>query len=257
MGRIRAKDILAYIDRKEKLPIGVPLHKEATVAERGKIMPMSKMRKVIARRMLQSKQKAPHFYVTVSVEMTEALRLRDELNRASEDSISISDMITKAAALALEEFYHVNSVVENDHIIILKDINIGLAVSLDEGLVVPVIAQAEKLSLKEISRETKRVIGLVKSGKQASLTPGTFTISNMGMMGVENFIAIINPPESAILAIGSTEKKVIVSETNDLCIRDAMKMTLSIDHRVTDGVTSSKFLNKIKYHLQHPKTLIS
>ncbi len=257
MGRIRAKDILAYIDRRRMVPLGESLHKEATVAERGKTMPMSKMRKVIARRMVQSKQTTPHFYVTVSVEMTGAFRLRDELNRASEDSISINDMITKAAALALEEFYHINSVVENDHIIILKDINIGLAVSLDEGLVVPVIAQAEKLSLKEIARETKRVIGLAKSGKQASLTPGTFTISNMGMMGVENFIAIINPPESAILAIGSTEKKVIVSETNDLCIRDAIKMTVSIDHRVIDGVTGSKFLNKIKYHLQHPKTLIS
>jgi pyruvate dehydrogenase E2 component (dihydrolipoamide acetyltransferase) len=257
MGRIRAKDILAYIDARETVPVDVPLHKEATVAERGKTMPMSKMRRVIARRMLQSKQTAPHFYVTVSVEMTEALRLRDELNRANEDSISINDMITKAVALALEEFYHVNAVIENDYIIILKDINIGLAVSLDGGLVVPVIAQAEKFSLKEIARETKRVIDLAKSGKQASLTPGTFTISNMGMMGVENFIAIINPPESAILAIGSTEKKVIVSETNDLCIRDAMKMTLSINHRVIDGVTASKFLNKIKYHLQHPKTLIS
>jgi pyruvate dehydrogenase E2 component (dihydrolipoamide acetyltransferase) len=183
--------------------------------------------------------------------------LRDELNQASEDTISINDMITKAAAMALEEFYQVNCAMEGDHIVYLKDINIGIAVSLDEGLIVPVLAQVDKLSLKEIARETKRVIALAKSGKQASLTPGTFTISNMGMLNIENFVAIINPPESTILAIGTTEKKVVVSSDNDLRIRDVMKMTLSIDHRVIDGATASRFINKIKYHLQHPKTLIS
>jgi len=217
---------------------------------------MSKMRRVIARRMQQSKQTAPHFYITVSVEMTEAFKLRDEINQAGVDTISINDMIIRAAALALEEFYQVNCSIEGDHIVYLKDINIGIAVSLDEGLIVPVLAQVDKLSLKEIAQETKRIIALAKSGKQASLTTGTFTISNMGMLNIENFVAIINPPESAILAIGTTEKKVIVSNDNDLRIRDVMKMTLSIDHRVIDGATGTRFTNKIKYHLQHPKTLI-
>lgn len=256
-GRIRETDILAYIEHQDLSPAPVVLQKVKPGDERGKTVPMSKIRRVIARRMQQSKQTAPHFYVTVSVEMTKAFKLRDEINQAGENTISINDMITRAAALTLEEFYQVNCSMEGDHIVYLKDINIGIAVSLDEGLIVPVLAQVDKLSLKEIAQETKRVIALAKSGKQASLTPGTFTISNMGMLNIENFVAIINPPESAILAIGTTEKKVVVSNDNDLRIRDVMKMTLSIDHRVIDGATASRFINKIKYHLQHPKTLIS
>ena len=256
-GRIREKDILNYIEHQDLAQAPAAPQKTKSGAERGKMVSMSKMRRVIARRMQQSKQTAPHFYVTVSVEMTKAFKLRDEINQAGEDTISINDMITRAAALALEEFYQVNCSMEGDHIVYLKDINIGVAVSLDEGLIVPVLAQVDKLSLKEIAKETKRVIALAKSGKQATLTPGSFTISNMGMLDIENFVAIINPPESAILAIGTTEKKVIVSNDNDLRIRDVMKMTLSIDHRVIDGATASKFINKIKYHLQHPKTLIS
>lgn len=256
-GRITEKDILNYIEHQDLAQAPAAPQKAKPGGERGKMVSMSKMRRVIARRMQQSKQTAPHFYVTVSVEMTKAFKLRDEINQAGEDTISINDMITRAVALALEEFYQVNCSMEGDHIVYLKDINIGIAVSLDEGLVVPVLAQVDKLSLKEIAQETKRVIALAKSGKQATLTPGTFTISNMGMLDVENFVAIINPPESAILAIGTTEKKVVVSNDNDLRIRDVMKMTLSIDHRVIDGATASKFINKIKYHLQHPKTLIS
>ncbi|UCH22513.1 MAG: 2-oxo acid dehydrogenase subunit E2 [Deltaproteobacteria bacterium] len=256
-GRIREKDILAYIEQKKISPLLSKSQKDRPIDERGKTVPMSKMRRVIARRMQQSKQSAPHFYVTVSVAMTEALKLCDEFNQLDEGTISINDMITKAAALALEEFYQINSVIEGDHIVYLNDINIGIAVSLDEGLIVPVLPQVDKLSLKEIALATKRLVSSAKSGKQATLTPGTFTISNMGMMNIENFVAIINPPESAILAIGTIEKKVVVSNDNDLRIRDVMKMTLSIDHRVIDGATASKFINKIKYHLQHPKTLIS
>jgi len=256
-GRIREKDILAFLELQKEFPASSRAPKVMPADDRGKTVPMSKIRRVIARRMQQSKQSAPHFYITVSVEMTEAIKFRDEINNAGEDTISINDMITKAAALALEEFNRVNCVMEGDHIVYLTDINIGIAVSLDEGLIVPVLAQVDKLSLKEIARETKRVIALAKSGKQASLTAGTFTISNMGMLNIENFVAIINPPESAILAIGTTEKKVVVSNDNDLRIRDVLKMTLSIDHRVIDGATAAKFINKIKYHLQHPKTLIS
>jgi pyruvate dehydrogenase E2 component (dihydrolipoamide acetyltransferase) len=255
-GRIREKDVLAYVEHIKVAPPPPPSQAAAEVSERGKTVPMSKIRRVIAHRMQQSKQTAPHFYVTVSVEMTEALELRDAITKKSEDPISINDMITKAAALALEEFYQVNCVIEGDTIVYLKDINIGLAVGLDEGLIVPVLPQVDKLSLKEIAEETKRIIGLAKAGKQATLTPGTFTISNMGMLNIENFLAIINPPESAILAIGTTQKKVVVSEDNDPRIRDVMKMTLSIDHRTVDGAMASKFINKIKYHLQNPKTLI-
>jgi pyruvate dehydrogenase E2 component (dihydrolipoamide acetyltransferase) len=256
-GRIREKDILTYIEQKKISPMISTSQKDRPVDERGKTVPMSKIRRVIARRMQQSKQTAPHFYVTVSVEMTEAIKLREALNQKDGMNISINDMIIKAAALALEEFYQVNCIIEGENIVFLDNINIGIAVGLDDGLVVPVLPQANRLSLQEIAKKIEEIINLAKAGKQASLTPGTFTISNMGMLNVENFVAIINPPESAILAIGSTEKKVVVSDDSDLCIRDVMKMTLSIDHRVVDGVMASKFINKIKYHLQNPKTLIS
>ena len=221
---------------------------------------MSKMRRLIARRMQQSKQTIPHFYVTISVDMKEAIELRDVMNSESatgeQERISVNDMITKAAALALEEFYMVNCTLQDENIVYLKEINIGIAVGLDEGLIVPVLPGVDRLSLKEIAQKTRQIVALSKAGKQASLTPGGFTITNMGMFNVENFVAIINPPESAILSVGSIEKKVVVGEDSALRIRDMMKMTLSIDHRAVDGVTAAQFVNKVKYHLQNPKTLL-
>jgi len=270
-GRIVEKDVLAYFKQTEAKPAEVPpvsappqpaaagpvLAQEA----QGRTEPMSKMRKVIARRMQQSKQTVPHFYVTVSVEMTEALKLREELNAQVEaDSpakISINDMIVKAVALALEEFYQMNCVIQDDNIVYLDKINIGIAVGLDEGLVVPVLPDADIISLRRIAKKTKELVTLAEEGKQAGLTQGSFTISNMGMLDVENFIPIINPPESAILGVSSIQKSVVVSENNALSIRDIMKMTISVDHRVIDGVVAAKFVNKIKYHLQNPRTLLS
>jgi pyruvate dehydrogenase E2 component (dihydrolipoamide acetyltransferase) len=259
-GRIVEKDVLAYLEQQTAAPsraFNVAASAPAIKGDRGKTVPMSKMRRVIARRMLHSKQTIPHFYVTVSVEMNAAIRLRQTLNQNAEPKISINNMIVKASALALEEFHQVNSIFQEDEIIFPEDINIGIAVGLDDGLVVPVLPKADKLSLKEIAQQSREITGLAQAGKQPNLEPGSFTVSNMAMMNVENFVAIINPPESAILAIGSTEKKVVVSNSNDFSIRDVMKMTLSVDHRLVDGVLASKFINKIKYHLQNPKTLLS
>jgi len=221
---------------------------------------MSKMRSVIARRMQQSKQTIPHFYVTVSADMTEAIEFRDTFNGqldAGEDGkISLNDMVTKAVALSLEEFYQVNCTLQDGNIVYLKDINIGIAVGLDEGLIVPVLSEVDRLSLREIAQETREIVSLSKAGRQASLTQGGFTITNMGMFHVENFVAIINPPESGILSVGSTEKKVVVGDDDALRVRTVMKMTLSVDHRVVDGVLAAQFVNKIKYHLQNPKILV-
>jgi pyruvate dehydrogenase E2 component (dihydrolipoamide acetyltransferase) len=178
------------------------------------------------------------------------------LNHVADPKISVNDMIVKASALALEEFYQVNAAIQGDEIVYLSDINIGIAVGVEDGLIVPVLPKADTLPLKEIARQSKEIIDLVHAGKQPNLETGSFTVSNMGMLNVENFVAIINPPESAILAVGSTEKRVIVSANNDLSIRNVMTMTLSVDHRVVDGVMASKFVNKIKYHLQNPKTLL-
>ena len=267
-GRITEKDVLAHVESAAApaaaaaapaAPAAVAPAPAAVAADvRGKTVPLTKMRKVIARRLQQSKQTIPHFYVTVSVDMTDAIGLREEINAKSEKDgrISMNDMVIKAAAIALGEFPQVNCKIEEDSIVYLDDVNIGVAVGLDDGLVVPVLPAVDNLSLKGIAKKTKEIIAIAKAGKQANLAPGTFTVSNMGMLDVDNFIAIINPPETAILAIGSTTKEVRVAEDNSLRIREVMKMTLSADHRAVDGVLASRFLNRIKSGLEHPRTLL-
>jgi len=263
-GRITEKDVLAYF---ETVPISpksaaAPYESSKSPADaadiRGKSVPMTRKRKVIARRLQQSKQTIPHFYVTVTVDMTDAIQQQKEHNTKGDDDInvSINDMVVKAAAIALGEFPQVNCKIDEDNIHYLKDINIGVAVGLDDGLVVPVLAKADTLSLQGIAKKTKELVHLAKAGKQASLTAGTFTISNMGMLNVDNFVAIINPPETAILAVGSVRKNIMVASDNSFLIRDTMSMTLSADHRAIDGVLGSQFVNKIKYCLENPETLL-
>ena len=266
-GRITEKDVLAFIEASPAAPesaAAAPAASEPPKAPvgapdmRGKTVPMTRMRKVIARRLQQSKQTIPHFYVTVTVDMTNAIQRRKEINaNADKDSkVSLNDMVVKAAAVALGEFSQVNCKIDEDNIIYLEDINIGVAVGLDDGLVVPVLPEVDTLSLKGISKKTKELVNLAKAGKQASLTAGTFTISNMGMLDVDNFVAIINPPETAILAVGSVRKNILVMEDNSFQIRQTMNMTLSADHRAIDGVLGSQFVNKIKYCLENPQTLL-
>ncbi|CAB1080377.1 Dihydrolipoamide acetyltransferase component of pyruvate dehydrogenase complex (EC [Olavius algarvensis Delta 1 endosymbiont] len=267
-GRIVEKDVQAYIDQGPAIPEAAPAAPAAAAAPaappagspalRGQTVPMTRMRQVIARRLQQSKQTIPHFYVTLTVDMTEAIQQRTALNtKLDKDSrVSMNDMVVKAAAIALGEFPQVNCKIDEDNLIYLEDINIGVAVGLDDGLVVPVLAEVDNLSLKGIAKKTKELVNLAKAGKQASLTSGTFTISNMGMLDVDNFVAIINPPESAILAVGSVRKKLVVADDNSFQVRDTMCMTLSADHRAVDGVLGSKFINRIKYGLENPQTLI-
>ena len=256
-GRIIEKDVLATLKQTTPTSVSTPdVGRRPSI--QGRSEPLSTMRKIIARRLQQSKQTIPHFYVTVSVEMTDALKLREELNaQVVSTKISVNDLVVKAASLALEECYQVNCILQDDALIYLDRVNIGIAVSLDNGLVVPVLPDVDVLSLKGIAKRTKELISQAKSGKQAEFIQAAFSISNMGMLDVENFTAIINPPESAILAVGSVQKGVVVSENNDLSIRDVMKMTISADHRVIDGALAAKFVNTIKYHLQHPTTLLT
>ena len=266
-GRITEKDVLAYIETAPVAPepaAATPAASEPPVAPvgatdmRGQTVQMSRIRKVIARRLQQSKQTIPHFYVTVTVDMTDAIHQRKELNtKVDKDSkVSMNDLVVKAAAVALGEFPQVNCKIDEDNIVYLGDINIGVAVGLDDGLVVPVLPEVDTLSLKGIAKKTKELVNLAKAGKQASLTAGTFTISNMGMLNVDNFVAIINPPETAILAVGSVRKNIMVTADNSFQIRDTMSMTLSADHRAIDGVLGSQFVNKIKYCLENPQTLL-
>ncbi len=269
-GRIVEKDVQALIDLGPAVSEPAPAAAKAASVPapdsapgdggtvRGQTVPMTRMRQVIARRLQQSKQTIPHFYVTVTVDMTDAIMARQELNaKADKDGkVSMNDMVVKAAAIALSEFPQVNCKIDEDSIVYLEDINIGVAVGLDDGLVVPVLPEVDNLSLKGIAKKTKELVGLAKAGKQASLTPGTFTISNMGMLDVDNFVAIINPPETAILAVGSVRKTLVVADDNSFQVRDTMSMTLSADHRAVDGVLGSKFANRIKYGLENPQTLL-
>jgi pyruvate dehydrogenase E2 component (dihydrolipoamide acetyltransferase) len=267
-GRITEKDVLAYIETAPAAPEPAtavtpaacepPKAAAGTADLRGKSVPMTRMRKVIARRLQQSKQTIPHFYVTVTVDMTDAIHQRQELNtKVDKDSkVSINDMVVKAAAVALGELPQVNCKIDEDNIVYLEDINIGVAVGLDDGLVVPVLPEVDTLSLKGIAQKTKELVNLAKAGKQASLTAGTFTITNMGMLNVDNFVAIINPPETAILAVGSIRKNIMVRADNSFQIRETLRMTLSADHRAIDGVLGSQFVNKIKYCLENPQTLL-
>jgi pyruvate dehydrogenase E2 component (dihydrolipoamide acetyltransferase) len=266
-GRIVEKDVQAYLDKGPAAPEAASAAPQAVAqqpaptgaaAVRGQTVPMTRMRKVIARRLQQSKQTIPHFYVTVTVDMTDAVKQRTILNsQVDQDSkVSMNDMVVKAAAIALGDFPQVNCKIEDDNLIYLEDINIGVAVSLDDGLVVPVLPEVDNLSLKGIAKKTKELVKLAKVGKQASLTPGTFTISNMGMLDVDNFVAIINPPETAILAVGSVRKKLMVADDNSFQVREVMSMTLSADHRAVDGIIGSQFVNRIKYGLENPKRLL-
>lgn len=262
-GRIVEQDVLNVLKSPETVTTAPPSASApaAAAALEGRTEALSKMRQTIARRLQQSKQTIPHFYVTVSVEMTDALKLRQKLNaQVAADSpakISLNDMIVKAAALALEEHARVNVILQEDAVVYLDRVNVGIAVSLEDGLIVPALPDVDILSLKGIAKKTKQLVAQAKVGKQAEFAQAAFTISNMGMLDVENFAAIINPPESAILAVGSAHKGVMVSDNNDLSIRDVMKMTISADHRVIDGALAATFINTIKYHLQHPKTLLT
>jgi pyruvate dehydrogenase E2 component (dihydrolipoamide acetyltransferase) len=256
-GRIKEEDVLQFGQ-------GVPSDRGLSSGEHisgGRKVPMTKVRKVIARKMSKSKQLVPHFYVSVSVDMTEALQFLAEFNETldnpEEESLSVNDLIIKACALCLEEFPQLNSsVLDEENIVHWDDINIGIAVGLDTGLVVPVLENADRLKLPQIGRETRHLVEMARAGKQVSLAPGRFTISNMGMFHVDNFIAIINYPETAILAIASIEKRVVALDGGSIGLRDMMTITLSVDHQVVDGIIASRFINKVKFHLENPKSLL-
>ena len=215
-----------------------------------KPQPMSRMRQVIAARLTESFTTTPHFFVTVAVDMTELVNFRSEL-KAQGAPYTVTDFIVKAVALSLVEFPIVNSATDGKNVRWHSKVHLGLAVNLEQGLVVPVIRDADELSLAELH---DRATELAAKARAGNLTPdemsgSTFTISNMGMLDIENFTAIINPGESAILAVSSTLKQPVVKD-GQIVVRDIMKMSLSSDHRIIDGATAAKFANAIKQKLE-------
>ena len=214
----------------------------------------SKMREAIARRTVQSKQTIPHFYVTMVIEMDRAMALLKELNTdADEGKVTVNDIIVKACAVALGRVPEVNATWTPDNIVHrYAEAHIGVAVGIDEGLIIPVIRDCHTKTLRQISADAKTLIG-----KAEEYSGGTFSMTNLGMMGVDVFTAIINPPEAAILAIGGISKDVVVTDDGEFEVKSRMKVTISADHRLLDGVVAANFLNEVKKVLEAPFSLVS
>ncbi len=220
-------------------------------------VPVSQMRKVIAKRLAESKFSAPHFYLTMSIDMDAAVAARGRINDVSPVKISFNDMVLKAVAVALKQHPKVNSSWLGDKIRINHHVNIGVAVAVEEGLLVPVVRFADGKSLSQIAAEVK---DFAQKAKDKKLQPSdwegsTFTISNLGMFGIEEFTAIINPPDACILAIGGIAQVPVVKNGN-IVVGNVMKVTLSCDHRVVDGATGAAFLQTLKGLLEEPLRML-
>ena len=215
-------------------------------------VPLTPMRRIVGERMAKSKQSAPHFYVSVDVDMTDVNTRRESWKEKKEEIVpSINDFILWACAQTLKNFPSLNSTFTGQGVQLLADINIGMAVALEEGLVVPVIRNADRLSLQQLARQSRE---LAEKTHKKKLFPldyegGTFTVSNLGMLGVDNFVAIINPPQCAILAVGQVAPRVVAHE-GAVAVRPMMTMTLSADHRIVDGAIAARFLQKVKASLE-------
>jgi pyruvate dehydrogenase E2 component (dihydrolipoamide acetyltransferase) len=229
----------------------------APTVKPGEEIPLSNMRKTIARRLSESKVGAPHFYVTVEIDMNGAAALREQALAAEEVKISYNDLVVKACAKALTRFPTVNASWNEDRITTHPEVHVGVAVAMPDGLIVPVVRNADRKSIGEIAREVKELAGRARERKlkPEEFTGGTFTISNLGMYDVTEFTAIINPPESAILAVGSV-KQVPVVEDGALAVGHRMRVTMSSDHRVIDGALAAQFLAEVKRLLESPISLL-
>lgn len=261
-GRIIKQDVDNYVPAPEtpkekttstpanntKVSIGQENYEEIAV---------SQMRKTIAKRLAESKFTAPHFYLTMAIEMDKAIEARNQMNTVPNVKISFNDMVVKATAMALKQHPAVNSAWLGDKIRINHHVHIGVAVAVEDGLLVPVIRFADQKSLSQISAETKDLAGKAKNKKlqPADWAGNTFSISNLGMFGIDEFTAIINPPDACILAVGAIQETVIVKD-GQMKAGNIMKVTLSCDHRVVDGATGSAFLKTLKELLEAPVKML-
>jgi len=220
---------------------------------------MSRMRQAIARRMTQSKREAPHYYLTMDIDMTEAERLRRQLNETAEGElhISVNDVIVKAVAKALQRHPIFNSWFVDGQVQRQEALNIGVAVALEEGLIAPAILNCGQKSLVDIARASANLAERARSGvlKAEEYTGATFTVSNLGMYDVETLIAIIPPPQTAILGVGAVRKAPVVRD-GEIVVRERMKVALSADHRVTDGALGARFLAELRNFLENPISLL-
>lgn len=263
-GRIVKKDVDGFVPGKAAAPMQQPSPSAKGIvpsAPAGQVsfeeVPVSQMRKVIARRLAESKFSAPHFYVTMSIDMDKAVESRAKLNDVSPVKISFNDLVLKAVAVALKQHPAVNSSWLGDKIRINHHVNIGVAVAVEDGLLVPVVRFADTKTLSQIAAEVKDFAQRAKSKKlqPADWEGSTFTISNLGMFGVDDFTAIINTPDACILAVGAIQNIPVV-KNGAIVPGNVMKLTLSCDHRVVDGATGSAFLQTLKGLLEEPLRML-
>jgi len=255
-GRIVKRDIEHYVPY--VAPAGTPRTFAAPAGvENFEEVPVSQMRKTIARRLAESKFSAPHFYLTIHVDMENAMAARKAINAPGDVKISYNDMVIKAAAMALTKHPNVNSSWLGDKIRRNHHVNIGVAVAVDEGLLVPVVRFANTKGMAQIGAEVKDYAEKAKSKKlqPADWEGSTFTISNLGMFGIDNFTAIINPPDACILAVGGIQEIPVV-KNGQVVPGHVMTLTMSCDHRVVDGSTGAKFLQTLKAYLENPVSML-
>jgi pyruvate dehydrogenase E2 component (dihydrolipoamide acetyltransferase) len=265
-GRIIKKDVDNYVPaatpaQQPAKAAGAPAAKAAPFVPAGQEghtdIPLTQMRKVIAKRLSESKFSAPHFYLKIEVNMDKAMEARKSINEISPVKISFNDMVIKACALSLRQHPAVNSSWYGDFIRQNHHIHIGSAVAIEEGLIVPVVRFADQKTLSQIAGEAKDLYDKAKNKKlqPQDFSGNTFTVSNLGMLGIDEFTAIINPPDSAILAVGNI-KETVISEKGQFKAVNIMKLTLSCDHRSVDGAVGARFLATLKGYLENPVTML-
>lgn len=271
-GRIMKADVMKALSEHESAEGIASARKEraedtaAEFTEDGKeileIVPYAGVRKVIGDRLSYSKFTAPHLYFTQTVNLEKLLEVRKQINEMQEKKTSVTDYIVRAAVIALQQYPDLNASLDADRIIKYKSVNIGIAVASPTGLIVPNIKEAQDMSVVEISRASTPLFEKARQGKLAvnEYSGGTFTVSNLGMFGIENFTAIINPPEVGILAVSATKDEPVVVVNSDggkeIAIKPMMKIQLTVDHRVIDGLMAAQFVTEIKNMLENPIRLL-
>jgi pyruvate dehydrogenase E2 component (dihydrolipoamide acetyltransferase) len=255
-GRIIKIDVLKAVEKVVAEEVRPPLQKPPE-----RVIPLKGIRKIIAKRMTESFQNIPHFYLSLEVDMSAVQDLREglkeEIEKRAKVRLTITDILVKVAASALKDHSMFNSRIEGDQIRLIEEINIGVAIALEDGLIVPVVHHADRKSLTEIASTLRDLTQRAREGRLSleDVGGGTFTLSNMGMLGIDKFNAIINPPECSILGVGRIVEKPVV-QGGEIKIRPMAWFTLSSDHRIVDGATAAKFLNHVQKLVENPAFLL-
>ena len=258
-GRITEADIVSYEKSGGEAPAPPTAAPAAPQVLSGGKVELSRMRRAIAKVTVQSKREAPHFYVTSEIDMSEAMSVRAQLNETlgGDIRVSVNDLIVKATALALVTYPNFNASFQEDHLQLHANLNIGIAIALEQGLIVPAVSDCQNKSLAEIAKASRDLIQRAQNGtlRAEEYTGGTLSISNLGMFDVESFAAIIFPPNAAVLAVGTVKEQPVVRD-GQIVIAQTMKATVSVDHRVADGAEGARFLMEVKKNLEQPVRLL-